>query len=156
MPGVIIFFIIYFPNQASISQNLRFTIFLSLCVMVFFSRSLVSLVLHVLHEEGRHGIGVQRVERPQHRRVALAPLQAPELRQVAQRLRQAATVGPRALRAVGPGERPLGDSLGTPLGSWKILWESWKMWEMEKLRVFGRSYSQMFGFTAFVSTSNQV
>ena len=79
--------------------------FLSLCAMVFFSGS---LVLHVLHEEGRHGIGVQRVERPQHRRVAPAPLQAPELRQVAQRLRQAATVGPWALRAVGPGERPGG------------------------------------------------
>jgi hypothetical protein len=81
---------------------------------------LVSLVLHVLHEEGRHGIGVQRVERPQHRRVALAPLQAPELRQVAQRLRQAATVGPRALRAVGPGERPLGGLPAMGTSVWEL------------------------------------
>jgi hypothetical protein len=148
MPGVIIFFINLYHlfSQPSIHQHPSAKIsdspFLSPVFFVFFSGSLVSLVLHVLHEEGRHGIGVQRVERPQHRRVALAPLQAPELRQVAQRLRQAATVGPRALRAVGPGERPLGGlpAMGTSVWELENSWESWKMWEMEKLRVFGRSY----------------
>ena len=129
-------------SQPSIHQSIShkisdsppnfFSHFLSI---VFFSGS---LLLHVLHEEGRHGIGVQRVERPQHRRVALAPLQAPQLRQVAQRLRQAAAVGPRPLRAVGPGEptsweRPAG---APPLGGgFDSLGIIWKMWEiiMEKL-----------------------
>ena len=81
--------------------------------------------LHVLHEEGRHGVRVPRAERPQHGLVALAALQASQLRQILQRLRQAAAVGPGALRAVGPGELgPLGAQL-----SWRILgrilWESW-------------------------------